>query len=69
MSSPSMMSAPSAMPMSSPAPPPMTMAPAIPKVALPRAATAAPKPPTRARGGAGPYMGCDPITGKCPPYR
>jgi hypothetical protein len=49
-------------------PPPVispTMAPAIPKAALPRAATAAPEPLIVRRGGAGPYM-CDPITGKCP---
>lgn len=48
-------------PLAAPAP----MPPVIPKAALPRTATAAPKPPIVRGGGAGPYI-CDPITGKCP---
>jgi len=50
-------------PMPTPMPAPMPIA------SPPRMAAAVSKPPTRMRGGAGPYLGCDPITGKCPPYR
>ena len=73
MPSMSAMSAPLA-PLAAPvAPPPASMPSLMPTpmpiAASPRTAMAVSKPPTKIKGGAGPYMGCDPITGKCPPYR
>jgi hypothetical protein len=57
------------MPTAMPSLMPTAMPSPIPIAASPRIATAVPKSPTKMGGGAGPYLGCDPITGKCPPYR
>jgi len=48
---------------------PTAMPAPIPIAASPRIPTAASKPSIGRKGGAGPHMGCDPITGKCPHHR